>query len=168
MRHLNRRAIASARRAFARGLTLIELMVGLAIGAMLMATAAPFYGDYVANSRLREAGNALFGEAMYAQSEAIKRNATVRVTVSGANVTTRDLSAAKDMRTIAMPSPTSVAAAATFDIGSDGRPTPFGTAVSVNVVASGTTCSADRRCPGLRVDAGGAVRLCGNYLSGCD
>jgi type IV fimbrial biogenesis protein FimT len=57
---------------------------------------------------------------------------------------------------------------ATFDIGSDGRPAPFGTAVAVNLGISGLSCSGTNvRCPGLRIDAGGAVRLCGNYLSGC-
>jgi len=30
-----------------------------------------------------------------------------------------------------------------------------------------TTCSTELRCPGLRVDAGGAMRLCGNHLDSC-
>ena len=37
-----------------RGLTLIELMVGLTIAAFLLMAAAPFFGDYIRNSRLRE------------------------------------------------------------------------------------------------------------------
>ena len=153
-----------------RGLTLIELMIGLGIGAMLLVAGVPFYGDYVANSRLRESGNALFAETLFAQSESIKRNTTVRVNIAGSTVTTTDMTVAPGtvIRTFELPAPTSVAAAATFDFGSDGRPAPFGTAVSVNVVASGSVCSDDRRCPGLRVDAGGAARLCRNYLSGCD
>lgn len=163
MRHLMRRSAA-------RGLTLIELMIGLAITAMLLVAAGPFYGDYVANSRLREGGNALFAETMFAQSEAIKRNVRVQVSVAGASVETRDMnaSAAGDViRTITLPAPVQAASAATFSFGSDGRPTPFGTSVSVDIVASGQTCSSDRRCPGLRVDAGGAVRLCGDHQVSC-
>ena len=112
MRHLSPRHRS-------RGLTLIELMIGLAITAMLAVAAGPFYGDYVANSRLREGGNALFAETMFAQSEAIKRNARVRVNVNGADVETRDMtaSAAGDViRTIAMPAPVLAASAATFAI----------------------------------------------------
>jgi type IV fimbrial biogenesis protein FimT len=41
-------------------------------------------GDMVVNSRLRESGNLLFSEALLAQSEAIKRNTTVRVSTSAA------------------------------------------------------------------------------------
>jgi type IV fimbrial biogenesis protein FimT len=163
MRHLSPTSAA-------RGLTLIELMIGLAIMAMLAVAAGPFYGDYVANSRLREGGNALFAETMFAQSEAIKRNARVQVSVTGATVETRDMTASAAgvvIRTIALPNPVVAAADATFTFGSDGRPTPFGTAVSVNVVASGQTCSSDRRCPGLRIDAGGAVRLCGDHQVNC-
>jgi type IV fimbrial biogenesis protein FimT len=163
MRHLNRRAGA-------RGVTLIELMIGLGIAAMLLVAAGPFYGDFVSNSRLREAGNTLFSETMFAQSESIKRNATVRVVVTGAAIQTRDMSVGATgtvIRDIAMPAPVTAAANTTFDFSSDGRPSPFGTAIAVNLVATGAVCSDERRCPGLRVDAGGAVRLCGNYLSGC-
>ena len=62
-----------------RGVTLIELMVGLVITAVLLGMAAPFFGDYVTNSRLREGGNGLMAEALYAQSEALKRNGVVRL-----------------------------------------------------------------------------------------
>jgi type IV fimbrial biogenesis protein FimT len=57
------------------------------------------------------------------------------------------------------------AATGTVDFGSEGRPVPFGTAVSINLATAAGTCSSDMRCPGLRVDAGGAIRLCGNQLS---
>jgi type IV fimbrial biogenesis protein FimT len=155
-----------------RGVTLIELMVGLAIGALLLLAAAPFYGDYIQNSRLREAGHTLFSESLFAQSEAIKRNATVRVNVAGATVQTRDMSigapAGTVIREIALASPVTAAVNTVFDFGSDGRPAPFGTNVAVNLITPGAVCSADLRCPGLRVEAGGAARLCGNHLSGCD
>lgn len=158
-------------RAAARGFTLIELMIGLAIGAMLLLAGAPFFGDYINNSRLRESGNTLFAEALFAQSEAIKRNVTMRVVVSGRTVQTRDLLAGGTgtlVREVMLADPVAAVTAVTFDIGSDGRPSPFGTAVAVNLAISGLACTGDNvRCPGLRIDAGGAVRLCGNYLSGC-
>jgi type IV fimbrial biogenesis protein FimT len=163
MRHLK-----ALRRA--RGVTLIELMIGLAIGAVLLALGMPFFGDYIANSRLREGGNALFAETLFAQSEAIKRNATVRIVVSGSSVQTRDMVAGEPgvlIREFGLPAPVAAAAAVTYNFGSDGRPAPFGTAVAVNLHLPGQTCTSERRCPGLRVDAGGAARLCGDHLSGC-
>jgi type IV fimbrial biogenesis protein FimT len=154
-----------------RGFTLIELMIGLGIAAMLLLVGAPFFGDYVNNSRLRESGNTLFAETLFAQSEAIKRNATMRVVVTGSKVETRDMLAGGTgtlVREVTFAEPVAALANATFNIGSDGRPAPFGTAVAVNLGISGLSCSgANVRCPGLRIDAGGAVRLCGNYLSGC-
>ena len=166
MRRLMPRA---ASRRHARGLTLVELMVGLVIMAILATAAAPYLGDMVLNSRLREGGNLLFAETLMAQSEAIKRNTTVRVSVNGALVQVIDLSVPANpvvLRERSMLGSVT-AEATTFDFGPEGRPAPFGTAVSVNVTMTGQTCSDDLRCPGLRVDAGGAARLCGNHQSGC-
>ena len=152
-----------------RGLTLVELMVGLTIGAFLLMAAAPFFGDYLRNSRLREAGNALLSEALFAQSEAIKRNSTVRLSTDGATLQVIDRGTGADVllreRTL---SGNVAAPAATLDFGTEGRPVPFGSSGAINLSMSGATCSDDTRCPGLRVDAGGATRLCGNYQSGCD
>lgn len=165
MRHLTPRTAPS------RGFTLIELMIGLAIAAMLLMVGAPYFGDYINNSRLRESGNTLFAETMFAQGEAIKRNTTMRVVVTGSKVETRDMLAGGTgtlVREVTFAEPVATLATASFDFSSDGRPAPFGTAVAVNLGISGLSCSGDNvRCPGLRVDAGGAVRLCGNYLSGC-
>ena len=162
MRHLNR--------AGQRGLTLIELMVGLAIGAFLMLTAAPYFADFATNSRLREAGNLLYGEALIAQSEGVKRNATVRLSTSGTTlqvIDRSDITTPVVLRTRVLPVNVTTETA-TVDFGSEGRPVPFGTSASINLAISGATCTSDIRCPGLRVDAGGAIRLCGNQLSsGC-
>lgn len=150
-------------------MTLVELMVGIAVLAILVATAAPYMGDMVVNSRLRESGNLLFSEALLAQSEAVKRNTTVRVSTSGGTVQVLDMTVPATpvvLRTRTMPGTVSAATAA-FDFGPEGRPTPFGTAVSVNLSMADATCSTDVRCPGLRVDAGGAMRLCGNHQVNC-
>lgn len=158
MRHLSTRSV--------RGLTLVELMVALAVGAVLLATAAPYMGDYMSNSRLRENGNLLLGEALFAQSEAIKRNSTVRLTTSGSTIQVLDASVPATPVLIRERSTTGsiTLTTATVNFGVEGRPTPFGTAVAIDV-AGPTSCSSDVRCPGLRIDAGGAVRLCGNQLS---
>lgn len=155
----------------ARGLTLIELMIALAIGGFLAMAAGPFFGDYVSNARLREAGNTVYGEAMFAQSEAIKRNGVVRLSIDGTSMRMIDRTTGVDgplIRESTLTGNVIASPAVVLDFGSDGRPAPFGTSVATNFVNPGMTCSSETRCPGLRVDAGGAIRLCGNHLSGCD
>jgi type IV fimbrial biogenesis protein FimT len=152
-----------------RGVTLIELMVAITVMAILLAAAAPFLGDYITNSRMREAGNLLMTETLMAQSEAIKRNTVVRLATNAGTVQVLDMTVPATpvvLRERALPSPVT-GPASTLDFGTDGRPTPFGTAAAVNLSIAGTTCSVDLRCPGLRVDAGGAVRLCGNHQVDC-
>jgi type IV fimbrial biogenesis protein FimT len=150
------------------GMTLIELMISVSIAGVLLLSAAPFFADYMTNSRLRESGNVLYGEALAAQSEAIKRNGTVRLSTAGNTVQVIDQAPATPVvlrqRTLA----TNVSAAtATLDFGSEGRTVPFGTTGSINLSMSGVTCSGDYRCPGLRVDAGGAIRLCNDTTTTC-
>lgn len=149
----------------ARGMTLVELMVAIAVVGVLLATAGPYLGDYVINSRLREAGNLVFSEALIAQSEAIKRNNTVRLAVTATTVQVLDMAnpgVPVVLRTSTVPLGVT-APVVNVDFSPEGRPDPFGTAAAIDLSLSSGTCSADLRCPGLRVDAGGAVRLCGNH-----
>jgi len=60
-------------------MSMIEIMIGLAIAAVLMYGAAPFLREFIYNARLREGGNMLISEALAAQSEAVKRNGIVRL-----------------------------------------------------------------------------------------
>lgn len=163
MRHVKRHLIAAQ-----RGLTLVELMVALAIAALLVTAAAPFFADYGANSRLRESGNTVYTEALLAQSEAIKRNRVVRLSTSGTAVQVIDLTDPANpvvLRTRSLAAGVTVATA-TVDFGSQGWPTNL-TAVAINLSSTTATCSDEYRCPGLRVEAGGAIRLCGNQLVNC-
>jgi type IV fimbrial biogenesis protein FimT len=148
------------------GFTLIELMVSLSIGVFLVGLASPYFGDYVNNSRMREGGNALLAEALFAQSEALKRNGPVRLEVSATSVRVIDIGVqpAATLRERAFGGDI-LADVASVDFGSTGTPLPFGTDAAINVGKSGITCSAEVRCPGLRIDGGGGIRLCGNHLS---
>lgn len=164
------RRLTVRRRLRPRGLSLVEIMVGLAIAALLMVTASPIFGEFIANSKLREGGNLLLSEALAAQSEAVKRNGVVRLATNGATVEVIDRSGAGDPVVLRRTSLNDgvVAASVNLDFGSEGRPVPFGSTGAVNVWISGKPCSTHVRCPGLRVDAGGAARLCPDQLNGCD
>lgn len=152
-------------RAGERGLTLIEMMVAVSIAALLALTGVPFFGDYLVNSRLREGGNSLLTDALFAQSEAIKLNGRVALVVEGSTVRVIDRSTDKILRERTMPEGVALGSA-TLTFGSFGRPTPFGEQPPRVILSmSGVTCSDTKRCPALVVETGGAIRLCGNKLS---
>jgi type IV fimbrial biogenesis protein FimT len=156
MRQLNR----------AHGLTLIELAVTMAISAILVGMAAPYFGEFVSNSRLREGGNMLMSEALFAQSEAIKRNGSIRLAVAGDTISIIDMAPAVPVTLRSRTLATGLTATTVnVNFGSNGMLVPFGTDAAVDLGMSGITCSSEQRCPGLRIDAGGGVRLCGNHLS---
>lgn len=61
----------------ARGLTLVELLVTLAIVAIGAAIAAPSFRGMIADTRLSAQANDLLASLKYTRSEAVKRNARV-------------------------------------------------------------------------------------------
>ncbi|MBG9387505.1 GspH/FimT family pseudopilin [Caenimonas aquaedulcis] len=62
-----------------RGFTLIELMVAMAIIAILAAFAGPSFNSALLSNKLTSYANTFVSSAMLARSEAIKRNSVVRV-----------------------------------------------------------------------------------------
>lgn len=151
-----------------RGFTLVETLVTLSIFGLLAMAATPVFHDYLANSKLREGGNALLSEALYAQAEAVKRNGRVSVTMLANSATVRvfDVQRNVELRRRRLPDGLSAGGADVGVIfGGSGRPVPFGTAVAINLTLDKFACSADIRCPGLRVDGGGGMQLCKNTQS---
>ena len=71
----------------ARGLTLVELMVVVAVAALLLAIAAPSFRGLVEMQRLRSVNAALTTDIAYARSEAVSRSQLVRVEFNAANGT---------------------------------------------------------------------------------
>jgi type IV fimbrial biogenesis protein FimT len=66
------------RRRPARGVTLIELMVALAVLAIFLVASAPAFSTWIANSRIRTTAEGLMAGLQLAKSEAVARNARVR------------------------------------------------------------------------------------------
>lgn len=64
------------------GFTLVELMVTIAVMAVLLAVAAPVFNDATLGGKLSSYANNFVASAHLARSEAIKRNAAVTLCVS--------------------------------------------------------------------------------------
>ena len=65
-----------------RGLTLVELMVPVAIMAILVVLAVPSFNAFLARERLSEAAEGLAQDLQLAKSEALRRNADVTISFS--------------------------------------------------------------------------------------
>ena len=149
-----------------RGLTLVELLVAIVIGGVLLVAATPSFQEYRLNSSLRENGHALYSQTLLAQSEAIKRNATVRVAIDDGVIQVQDISNPDTpalIRELAFTGGVSTDNTS-IDFGGEGRPLDFN-AAAIDLSTPGHTCSTEVRCPGLRLDAGGAIRLCGDQTN---
>lgn len=60
------------------GVTLIELMVGLSILALVLLLGAPSFGTWMQNSRIRTTAEAITEGLQFARAEAVARNTRVR------------------------------------------------------------------------------------------
>ncbi len=66
-----------------RGFSLIEVMTAVVVLAVLGVIAVPSYRSFVVTQRVRQASYDLMSSLMFARSEAIKRNASVRIVSAG-------------------------------------------------------------------------------------
>lgn len=64
------------------GMTIIELMVGLAIIGVLAAIAAPGFREYFATQRLKGSAEEVFVDLQFARMESVQRNAAVTFTMA--------------------------------------------------------------------------------------
>jgi type IV fimbrial biogenesis protein FimT len=71
---------ASGRKYPQRGFTLIELMVGVVLVAILLSTGVPMFRDFILDQRLRATSADINIALMTARSEAVKRNRRVALT----------------------------------------------------------------------------------------
>lgn len=141
---------------FARGFTMIELLVVLSILAILAAIAAPNMGTMIRTQRVKTASFNVFSSLIYARSEAVKRNTSVTITpASGgwqngwsiADSNGNSLRNASSIGNITVSGPTTVVYTG------NGRLSPVGTAIQFQMSA-GDVATANQRC--IKVSSSGS------------
>lgn len=91
-----------------RGFTVVELLVSVAIIAILAVIAAPALGEYLATLRLKGATEELAADLQLARMESVQKNAQVTFTMAGTGYSiTRG---ATTIKTVALTSGSSVSA----------------------------------------------------------
>jgi type IV fimbrial biogenesis protein FimT len=68
-----------------RGFSLIELMVGMVIVGILLVLGVPAFSDWVQNSQIRTAAESVLNGLQIARTEAVRRNALVRFSLTDAS-----------------------------------------------------------------------------------
>lgn len=145
-----------------RGFTLVELMVAIAVLAVIALKAAPAMQTAVLNSRLMAAAQTVRTAAQSARDEAIKRNETVRFASDGASlqiIRAAGSDAPETLATVALGKSVTLDAFE-FDYGSNGLALPFGNEVTLSVSDSALCGTDDVRCPTVTLGAGGVVTVC--------
>jgi len=151
------------------GFTLIELVVSIAIVAVLLAVGVPSLRDMAVSQRVRGAANDLYSDLVFARAEAIKRNAQVSVVretggwIDGWRVQV----AGNDVRTQARITDVSYTGAAdtTITYNPDGRTTLAG-AASFNF-SSSSGGAVSMRCVVITPSGRPAVLTDGNRNGDC-
>ncbi len=72
------------------GFTLVELLIGLAITAIVLTIGVPNFNDFIRSNRMTTQANELIGALNLARSEAVKRGATVTITSSSGGSNWKD------------------------------------------------------------------------------
>lgn len=161
-----------------KGATLIEFMLTFAIMGILVALAVPSFRDWIQNSQVRTASDAITNGLQLARAEAVRRNNPVRFRLPDAAATgwvveSFDRSAGawtQVQQRSANEGTTNVVVDASQStvvfLGTGGvTPTPVA-AIQINVTnPSGGDCvtsagSGSIRCLRVTVSAGGQVRMC--------
>lgn len=171
-----------------QGVTLVELIVGIAILAILLAVGAPSLSSWIQNSQIRTAAEAMQNGLQLARAEAVRRNTSVQFVLGTASswtvgcvtaVADNDADGVEDCpnniqsRNSAEGSTNAVVAAtqSTLVFNGLGRIIPASN-VNIDITnPTGGTCIASAgamRCLRIVVSTSGQVRMCDPAIASTD
>lgn len=169
-----------------RGITLIEIAIGIAIVAIVMTFGMPTLIEWIQNAQIRTAAESIANGTRLARAEAVRRNANVEFTLLAPNTqggtgwTTRVANTGSVIQSapnaegsrsaIVTPVP---AGSTTITFNGYGRTppnnlnvdgSPLMTSINVDIPASAFS-SSDKRPMRITISTGGQVRLCDPLVS---
>jgi type IV fimbrial biogenesis protein FimT len=152
-----------------RGFTLVEMMVTIAIVAILAAVAVPDLSTFVENRQVRAAAEQLRDMLVLARQEALKRNAPVDVTANN-NLVTASIAAFGGAPSVELSRFYSTASVSNASVTLNGS--GWASALtSFSVSSAKHSCKASSgpiNCYNVQIQLGGAVRLCDPTISAGD
>lgn len=77
----------------ARGVTLIELLIGLAVLGIVLMIGLPYMGTWLQNTRIRNSAESLLNGLQLSRAEALRRNAPVEFVLTDADPTAANAAA---------------------------------------------------------------------------
>jgi len=144
-----------------RGFSLIELVIVMAVLAILMRQGLPAVADYRDQAALRSAAVDLHQAVQMSRSEAIKRNIRTELRVSDSGWEVHDVTSVPSVRlSVGSLDPRARASVQTIRFASNGRTFPAGTESRIDLTQGNALCEAGSRCMAVRVGSGGAARVC--------
>lgn len=156
----------------ARGFTLTELMVTLAVLGILLAVAFPSFRDWMLKVQIRTATEAVLHGLQLSRTEAIKRNGSVTLTLSGGTgwtiadgggiIQSRPSGEGSSSAYIAITSPSS-SLPYSLSFNSLGRLTSPGVGVVIAVTGvSGSDCTSagPTNCLVVEISTAGQIKMC--------
>jgi type IV fimbrial biogenesis protein FimT len=105
-------------------MTMIELMVGITIVAILFALTAPSFSTWIQNTHIRTGAEALQNGLMLARAEAVRRNTTVRFQLTSTLDNSCALSTTGTNWVVSQDDPTGACASAIPDPSNTSPPAP--------------------------------------------
>lgn len=170
-----------------RGISLIELIIGIAILGIILGAGVPAYTTWIANSRVHNAAEALLNGLQLARAEALSRNTRVQLTLNadsgwtiGCVTATAECPATIQTRpgaegsanltlSITLADATTTAGPASIAFDALGRPAGANPIVRVDLdVPTTVLAAADSRELRLLIAAAGQARMCDPYFSSSD
>ena len=160
-----------------RGFSVIELMVTVALVALLMVIGMPMYGTWLQNSQLRASAESIMAGLQFARSEAVRRNDTqgVQLALAGnawsvyavadtATILRQGGGADLAANAVVTPNPADKTNVTFTSLGLTQDPvTKLAITVDIDVTHASRQCIADggdMRCLRVQVRSGGLVRVC--------
>jgi type IV fimbrial biogenesis protein FimT len=155
------------------GVTLIELLIGIAILGVLGTIAVPSYTEFIANTQIRTITESVRNGLQLARAEAVKRNATVTFTLNAGNTSwvVGCATATANCPATIQSKAAKEGGAGTVTVAVTGaNPVSFTNlggvvAISQVDVDSSTISTASSKNLRVRVGAGGNVRVCDPNIS---